>query len=793
MSIATKTLAQDLATLGADGSFAARRRAPADDLEITVVGVGKVALPITPSVAAALCAVARPSPYGLGAATLHDASVRNSSEIAASRLIIGTRRWNPALAAHLTALAADLGIPEGCCLVADLDKLLVYERGQFFKTHQDSERSDDMIGTLLVVLPSDHAGGTLSVARGAEKKSFSRAQGAAKDLSLIAFYADCRHEISPVTRGVRVALSYRLRIERPPGAGAAVIPEKVLERITRGLRAHFETPIAPSYGNGEALAPERLVYLLDHEYSQRSLGWNRLKHDDAVRVAALREAARRLDCECFLALAEVHETWSCEDDGSSRRRGWYRRDEDEDDDGDGTDESDAYDLVELLTDDIELTHWIGAGGKLVKASRASVAHDELCFSVPSGDLEPFKSEHEGYQGNYGNTVDRWYHRAAFIAWPRANAIVLLAAAAPEDALDQLLAVPAGDSARLASLVGRLLPRWKRCVGTGDGAGVKVAAKVLRVARRLSDAKVVASWIEPIGAAALSSKAVRSDFVALVAAYGASWGCAVLEGWTQRRHAAGEPSFPALAETCLAFEAAGSAACSKVAAWLLEREVAAALDEFGPTLKAPVAWLDGSRFDREAAVLVTLLEVAVAMGRDAAVERMERFVAGAKTVVPLWFRVRVLTEGLAGSPALRSRLDGSALHRACIDDVEAMLRVPPRAANDWSIDCALPCACADCAGLVKFLRSSAPALDWPMAQHRRQHLHGCIDASGLPLSHKTLRVGSPQVLQLRKLPSLFTKEAAHRAKLAEALRALSGPSDAGSRPPAEPPAKKRRKA
>lgn len=68
------------------------------------------------------------------------------------------------------------------------------------------------------------------------------------------------------------------------------------------------------FSQTEPSPPERLVYLLDHEYTQRSLSWNQLKNGDGARVAALRAAAERLDCECFLALAEVHEMWTCEDD-----------------------------------------------------------------------------------------------------------------------------------------------------------------------------------------------------------------------------------------------------------------------------------------------------------------------------------------------------------------------------------------------------------------------------------------------------------------------------------------------
>ena len=34
-------------------------------------------------------------------------------------------------------------------------------------------------------------------------------------------------------------------------------------------------------------------------------------------------------------------------------------------------------------------------------------------------LTPYASEYEGYMGNYGNTMDRWYRRAALVVWPQA--------------------------------------------------------------------------------------------------------------------------------------------------------------------------------------------------------------------------------------------------------------------------------------------------------------------------------------------------------------------------------------
>src|SRR5207244_2895650 len=69
--------------------------------------------------------------------------------------------------------------------------------------------------------------------------------------------------------------------------------------------------------------PNRLVYLLDHEYTARSLSWSRLKGPDARRAAALRAAAAQAGREVVLALADVHETWSCM--GPEWEQPWYGR------------------------------------------------------------------------------------------------------------------------------------------------------------------------------------------------------------------------------------------------------------------------------------------------------------------------------------------------------------------------------------------------------------------------------------------------------------------------------------
>lgn len=136
-----------LSTIDAPGTFATRLHAPTEDLEVEVTGVGRLEFPITPRQAQKLRRVASASPFGLREQTLHDPNVRNTWEVAASQVKINEQRWKPVLAKYLRKLQTDLGLPDECELEAIFDKLLLYEEGQFFKPHQDSEKCDQMFGT----------------------------------------------------------------------------------------------------------------------------------------------------------------------------------------------------------------------------------------------------------------------------------------------------------------------------------------------------------------------------------------------------------------------------------------------------------------------------------------------------------------------------------------------------------------------------------------------------------------------------------------------------------------------
>lgn len=280
-------VSQLLARMGTSGSYATRRTAATEDLKLEVRGVGRIRFPITPATARKLCEVARPAQHGFKDQTRLDRRIRDTWEIPKSRISIDEPRWKRTLTPQLERIRRDLGLPDGCRLKAQLHNMLVYAPGQFFVTHQDSETTDAMIGTLVVCVPSRFTGGAMVIEHHDEKKLVV---GSAKDLTLIAFYADCHHEVRPIKQGYRVALTYNLTVEGDVTATGA--PAARIEALTRRIRDFFETPRPPRWRqDGMQSPPDRLVYLLDHQYTQRGLAWNRLKNSDATRAGALPDRA----------------------------------------------------------------------------------------------------------------------------------------------------------------------------------------------------------------------------------------------------------------------------------------------------------------------------------------------------------------------------------------------------------------------------------------------------------------------------------------------------------------------
>jgi 2OG-Fe(II) oxygenase superfamily len=742
------------------GAFSAQLLAPADSLHLEVKGAGQISLPVRAPQARKLCDVARPARFGVGEQTLTDPSVRDTWEIPPDLVTITGPRWAATLEGVLDEVRDQLGLPLGSRLEAELHAMLVYGAGQFFLAHQDSEKDDAMIGTLVVTLPSSHTGGQLIVEHGGESVAYRSSRDS---LSFVAFYADCRHEVQPVKSGYRVTLTFNL-LARGDRAGQAA--DQPTAELARCLTEHFTTRVSKRYGTGDLDPPRRLVYLLDYEYTERGLSWNRLKGADAERAVLLRAAADQAGCEAVLALAEVKETWDCHPSEDQ----WddyddYDEDEDEDDHGDDVD-PDGYEFTDLIDSEISLGWWTSPSGKGGEPVSLHVPDSEVCATTPSVELKPYQSEYEGYMGNYGNTMDRWYRRAAVVVWPGERAFAARAEASASWALHELRArIHAGDLTAARVAAESLAPFWDSTAK----AKPPLLESALDVATSLDEPSAAAMLLQPLRVESLAPKDATA-VAALVARYGEPWTSTLLDGWLGSRQSWGYQgdadrlgwiqSLPLLCDALRDTGEPGVAAARRLLAaswrWLS--------DEIGLWVSYSPTKQREERLDLLGKPLARLLEAAAVIGetvlRDAILASIREH--GDNVLASM-------IPALRASAALsQDKQRASGLHvlaRDCAERLGEIIARPARDEDDWSIPWPPGCDCDLCGTLREFLTSrSRRSFEWPLAKEKRRHVHSRIDAAELPVRHETRRRGSPYILVLTKTQELFERErvARHRA-------------------------------
>jgi hypothetical protein len=653
----------------------------------------------------------------------------------------------------------------GVVLKAELHNMLLYQRGQFFKSHQDSEKADGMIGTLVVTLPSSFRGGEMTVEQHGEVMAF---RGSRSDVQLVAFYADCRHQVHPVTSGARVVLTYNLLTE---GVAAAMPPQvepHTLDALAGALQRHFETPLGGRFG-GEATPPDRLVYLLDHEYTARGLRWDLLKGADAARASALRTAAGRLGCEVFLAQADVHETWQCESGpadwypsrGRSWRDSWDDFDDDDPDD-DGGDDVDPI-LTNLIDSDIELRNWLASGSEKPAAISSAVRDEELCFTRPSADMNPFQSEHTGFMGNWGNTLDRWYHRAAIVMWPRERTFVIRARASASWALKEVVrTLQRGDQEDARRKVESVLPFWSH---TARFTPEPIIHDALRVAAGVADPILASRLLGPLSLETIDPEAA-SLFAPLLREFGLQWSEDVLSALPVGQGDAHRKSLAMLPRICEELAEAGEAGWS-LGRWLAVRQWEWIEGELRKADADPSP--SGARGALSALVppLLNVLRTPLAIGAFDVQEAIVRQLAATRTERRVDFLTTLLRAASSGDADLRLAL--VPLHELCVESLTTWLSAPPRQPGDWSIPAEPGCRCDRCKKLHTFLIARERAvLEWPLAEVHRAHLQQMIERHELPLDHRTLRTGRPYTLVLTKRDVLFAQDAARRKRWTEDL-------------------------
>lgn len=735
-----------------DFYFAGTSEIFAPNLEVT--GVGTIALPLLPSQAEELVAVAERAPYGRGEDTLVDTDVRRTWQIGPERIRIGGRHWSRSLSGIVERCAAGLGVAEP--VSAELYKMLIYDTGSFFVEHRDTEKTPGMFATLVVVLPSICTGGELVVRHRGREVCLDLACPEASEAAFAAFYADCVHEVRPVTSGCRLVLVYNLvrtgarRPVEPPAYDAEE------ERIAALLRRWVADLAAPGKD-----APEKLIYPLEHVYTPAEIGFAGLKNADAARAAVLVAAAGRAQCEVHLALVAIEESGIAEYAGPGWRGRRYSEPMDDD-----------FEAGEVCERTLTLSAWQRPDGIPPGLPDMPFADGELCPPDAFEDVEPDEQLFHEATGNEGASFERSYRRAALVLWPQAARLEVIASAGLAVSLpylDSLTQAWLENGAQSGSpawheahrLAGLILDAWPMRNDEPGGRPGDVA-RLLASLTRLGDAAHIATTVAEVCAKGRYDEGDNDALAGAIALLPPGQAADLLD----RLIARNAPWRAAACASLLARVAVDVAARAADAAARLEPAAAALLAALpgdparGP---APNAW------PRPAPVTPALVvELLAALHRLDALAMAERAVAHVLAwpqVFPLDAILVPAAVDLAGrADALRTWPPTARLRAACLEHLERRLAEELSPPADFARPSALPCRCRDCAELSAFLADPVRKT-WVFraAEARRRHVADSIRRADCDVDAETDRSGRPYALVCAKNAKSYQRRVAQRKK------------------------------
>ncbi len=381
-----KKLLETLETIDRPTAFCVGESVPIIMPGLEINGVGPIGLPINKSQAKELISICHQAPYGKKEKTLVDTSVRRVWAIDSNHLKLTNPQWPDFLDATLERVQHQLGLE-------DQDhQLLVYEPGGFFLPHQDGEKLDGMVATLVVTLPSNYEGGELIIRHcGHEETIDFGGSESAFNLHVAAFYADCEHEIRPLKTGYRIALVYNITLKRSKKTIKAPQYNTQVSEIAKLLQNCQTTD-----------DPIKLAVILDHEYTKTGLEPDLLKGTDRAKVQALFAAAQEAGWKAYLSLLTLHESGDAECD-------YY-------DSYDYDDEPECYTMGEVYDQSLVADHWTNPTGDIMEFGKMDVDEEELISNIELRDVDS-EEEVGGYTGNAGVEMERWYRHGAVILWP----------------------------------------------------------------------------------------------------------------------------------------------------------------------------------------------------------------------------------------------------------------------------------------------------------------------------------------------------------------------------------------
>lgn len=231
-----------------------------------------------------------------------------------------------------------------------------------------------MFATIIVVLPSEFTGGDAHLSHGTLSTAYNTSNGSAYQTTALAWYTDVTHEIKPITSGHRLALSYNLIHTTQSLRPALSMNKTFTDKVRAVLTAWNEHLEKGSH------VPEKLLYLLDHQYSQANLRASALKGSDDRKIGLLETVANDLGFRLGLASIVCHLEGLSDDTGYSSH----------------------VDFIEVTSRHASISDFVDLNGIAIADD---IEFDEESETIPSSLVEDVEAgecedeDNEGYTGN----------------------------------------------------------------------------------------------------------------------------------------------------------------------------------------------------------------------------------------------------------------------------------------------------------------------------------------------------------------------------------------------------------
>ena len=616
-----------------------------------------------------------------------------------------------------------------------------------------------MFGTLVVQLPSDYEGGQLTVFHQGKETEYSfGGPEACYNFYFAAFYADCQHDIKPVTKGYRLCLIYNLLYRGIEECPAPADNQKQVSAIISAMTAWNEDAISID-------SPEMMTFMLEHQYCEASLSFELLKNGDRAVADVLVQAKAEGNFDLYIGNVHLTENWSAD------HNGW----------GD-------YTAEELCDEELTLENVRSYDGKEV-SYKIDISRDSFVPKKFFDTVDPDEEEFEEATGNEGATVDKQYNWAALLLWPVKQRAAVIG-------LDNMVELFEQDVKNTKNQTGLVDIAKEIMTGMCNSSDTNSFVKFLQSLLQLGNKELIVECLDTIVRATSSYSDIigNNSFCSIISTVGDKHGWSLLKS-----------PLKAMFEKCT------SDTVENYCQFLLKTTFDQAGDEQKELYKCLAAvYVNFLVSEPDATPVVRPSSSAYCYGRPKEGNRSKELVCRIVKVLKSFGYDNLLVSfanSLRGKPvrypilktvgpaildmSKTAAIDGPlvVLLSFCISKLEASVRKSIPAPTNYVRPVKFSCTCNDCALLKQFLQHPNERVHrFSMSKKRREHLEqqirGIID-----VTHTTVQVGSPHTLVITKTHESYEKKVKKRETKQSLLTSLQ--SLRGSKPYSEPPTKKQK--